>query len=423
VANACFYPLLGKIGRSVSGSTMPIFAISLMSIMALVGATIALGMDSRSGNKVQQVADVAALGGATAFLNSDTPKAADRLKAAEIQAKSLATNNSEYELADFDISAVTEDAYGQHTRLAIELEFDPVNYFSKLLKASATAPIRRRAVAAATWGFPLCVLTLEDRQVGLRIKDQGELAAENCIVWSNSDNKKSMRFDGGSAEAKAFCTVGDADRDSRAHVKPEPETGCEPLPDPLEGFELPVSGICDSLNIAVIRIGSTKMTPGIYCGGMNVKARNITLDPGVYYIRDGGLKIDASGTVKADGVTFVFQGLIGQIDIKGDSGLDIRAPAHGETAGIAFAELGGLLPSNRNMRIRGDLNVEGVIYMPSYDIEVSKDGGGHTKSPYLQIVANSLQVSGQGKLAIDFDMSQTDLPLVIAPEREARLIE
>ncbi|MGB3627185.1 MAG: Tad domain-containing protein [Henriciella sp.] len=402
---------------------MPIFALSLMAIMAMVGATVALGMDSRSGNHLQHAADASALGGATAFLRSDSPKADERLKAAKTQAIALATENSEYKLSDFDIDAVTEDAYGQHTKLEIELQFDPVNYFSKFVGDKATAPIRRRAVAGATWGFPLCVLTLESSKTGILVKDQGTLSSENCIVWSNSDNKKSMQFRGGESSARAFCTVGDVERDSRARVAPRPETGCQPLPDPLENFDVPISGVCDTVNVSLVRVGSTSLSPGIYCGGMHIRARNVTLEPGIYIIREGGLKIHASGTVEADGVTFIFQGMIGQIDIKGDSGLNISAPTEGDTAGIAFAELDGLMPVNRRMRVRGQLNVEGVIYMPSYDIEFSKGGGGRTKSPYLQIVSNSVSVTGDGRLAIDFNMEKTDLPMVIKPAREARLLE
>lgn len=402
---------------------MPIFAISLMSIMALVGATIALSMDTRSGNHLQHAADASALGGATAFLNSDSPKAEDRLEAARTQATALANENSEYSLADLDVAAVTEDAYGQHTKLAVELEFQPVNYFANFVGSKATAPMRRRAVAGATWGFPLCVLTLEPKQVGVLVKDQGALSAENCIVWSNSENSRSMRFQGGQSSAKAFCAAGDVDKDTRARVEPTPETGCQKLPDPLEHFELPVSGICDTVNVSMIRLGSTSLSPGIYCGGMYIKARNVKLEPGIYIIREGGLRIHASGTVEAEGVTFIFQGVVGQIDIKGDSGLKITAPTEGDTAGIAFAELDGLIPMNRKMRVRGDLDVEGVIYMPSYDVEFTQGGGGRTKSPYLQIVANTLSVTGDGRLAIDFNEEETDLPIVIKPAREARLLE
>lgn len=415
-------PLLKQLSASTAGSTMPIFAISLMSILAMVGATIALGMDTRSGSQLQHAADSAALGGATAFLNHASPKAADRLGAAETQARSLATRNAHYSLTEFNIDAVTEDAYGQHTSLDVELEFKPVNFVTKWVGNASTVPLRRRAVATATWGFPLCVLTLEDRKVGLRVKDEGFLAAQNCIVWSNSKSERSMRFDGGQANAKAFCTVGDVSRDARAGVNPRPETGCEKLPDPLDGYDLPVSGLCDNLSVDIVRLGSTRLSPGIYCGGLNVLARNVTLEPGVYFIREGGLKILARGEVVAEGVTFIFQGLTGNISIKGGGGLKISAPAEGETAGIAFAELEGLISPTRRMTIRGDLDVQGVVYMPTYDIEITKDGGGSTKSPYLQIVANSLELSGRGRLDVEFDMSKTDLPLVIQPEREARLI-
>ncbi|MEM5516705.1 Tad domain-containing protein [Henriciella sp. AS95] len=402
---------------------MPIFAISLMAILSLVGGTIALGMDSRSSNNLQHAADSSALGGATAFLHSDSPKAEERLKAAHEQARSLATQNTDYSLTELDVAAVTEDAYGQHTNLKVELQFKPVNYFAKLVGSKSTTPIRRRAVATATWGFPLCVLTLEPKRSGLTIKDQGQLEANNCIIWSNSDSRKAMDFKGGSAKTKAFCAVGDVDKDSRAQVDPKPEVGCQPLPDPLAGYEVPTSGICDSFSVDVIRIGSTKLSPGIYCGGLSVRARNVTLEPGIYHIRGGGLKIDARGELEAHGVTFLFDGLINKVEIRGGSGLKVTAPTEGETAGMAFAQLPSVVTRLPDMKIDGALNVEGVIYMPSYDIKIKKLGGGTTRSPYLQIVANSLEISDQGSLAIEFDMTQTDLPLVIKPAREARLVE
>jgi len=307
-----------------------------MSILAMVGATIALGMDTRAGNQLQVTADASALGGATAFLNHASPKAEDRLEAARVEATSLANNNSNYNLRDLEVAAVSEDAYGQHTRLAVELEFKPVNYFAKFAGGNASAPMRRRAVAAATWGFPLCVLTLEEKQVGVRVKDEGTLSAENCIVWSNSGNSQSMRFEGGASSARAFCTVGDVDRAIGANVDPQPQTGCQALPDPLADFDLPVSGLCDSISIDVIRIGSTRLTPGIYCGGLTVRARNVSLDPGVYFIREGGLKIDARGSLEADGVTFIFMGSIGQVSIESGAGLSIKAPVDGETAEALF---------------------------------------------------------------------------------------
>ena len=216
-----------------------------MAILALVGSTLALGMDSRSGSKVQQAADSAALGGATAFLNTDSPRAKDRLEAARQQAKVLAENNSEYSLADLVVDAVSEDAFGQHTRLAVELEFQPVNFFGRFTGRNATAPVRRRAVATSTWGFPLCLLALSpENETGLSLKHMARLVAEGCIVWSNDSSSASMRFDGGRAEAKSFCAAGLVNRSHRANVSPLPSVQCDPIPDPLGDWRPPAPDTC-----------------------------------------------------------------------------------------------------------------------------------------------------------------------------------
>ena len=225
---------------------MPIFALCLMAIMALVGATLALGMDSRSGHQVQQAADSAALGGATAFLNTDAARAETRLEAARAQAKALAERNSNYELADLAVDAVSEDAYGQHTQLAVELEFQPVNYFARFTGKASTTPIRRRAVASSTWGFPLCILALGKIDgTGLAMKQLAALTAEGCIVWSNDTSSKSMQLDGGRGRAKSFCAAGLVDRSHRASISPIPEQNCQPIPDPLEGWTPPAPGKCE----------------------------------------------------------------------------------------------------------------------------------------------------------------------------------
>lgn len=407
---------------------MPIFAISLMSIMAMVGATIALGMDSRSGNHLQHSADAAALGGATAFLNSSSPKADDRLKAARTQAIALAKENSEYSLSDFKIDAVTEDAYGQHTKLEVELQFEPVNYFAKFLGNRATQPIRRRAVAGATWGFPLCVLTLAGSGTGVFVSDNANLSAQNCIIWSNSDSRLSMLFKGGTSSSKAFCAVGKVRRIAGASVTPEPATDCQPLPDPLAGFDIPMGGLCDNIDLKIKKKTSATLSPGIYCGGINIDTRNVTFEPGIYLVRGGAIKVSASGVVDAQGVTFLLEGALNKVEIKGDSGLRIKAPNHGATAGIAFAQLPDLLSFldpllPPEFKLKGELEAEGVFYLPSFDMNVDSKGRGRTQSPYLQLVVNRLTLSGDGALNVDFDESETDLPIVIKPAREARLME
>lgn len=220
---------------------MPIFAFSLVAIVTLAGAALALGMDSRAANNLQSAADSSALAGATAFLASSSPRASDRLEDARAMARSTAAANAEYVLTGLGVSAVTEDPYGQHTEIEVKLAFEPANPAAKMLGRNANVTIERTAAASATWGFPLCILSLSERGSGLATADDTSLVADNCVIWSNSRSSRSMAFLGGEAQSKHFCASGRAStRGSR--VSPRPHENCDPIPDPLEDWTAPAAG-------------------------------------------------------------------------------------------------------------------------------------------------------------------------------------
>ena len=420
--------LLREFAQSSAGSIMPIMMICLTSVLALMAASIALGMDSRSANNLQVTADAAALGGATAFLNAASPKLEDRMAEANAQAASLATANTEFVLTDLAVGAASEDAYGQKLQLAVELEFKPVNVAAGLAGRNANVDIRRRAVAEATWGFPLCVLTLAKNGPAVSVNDNTTLSAENCIIWSNSTSSNSMSFTGGTATTKHFCTAGQADIATAASVTPPPSEACEVLPDPLVGYDVDSSTACDFIKYKAQRNRTVYLKPGTYCGGLDVKSDDVDFAPGIYHILDGELRIHVKGDIVAEGVTFLLDGDISGFEVKSDSAVTLIAPATGPTAGVAIAQrasmqTGGTGNPTLLAKIIGALNVEGVIYMPAFDLTLSKSGGGSTKSPYLQLIAHRLIMDGSASLLVDFDESATSLPIVIQPERFARLVE
>jgi hypothetical protein len=58
---------------------MAMFVTARMAIISLVRAAIAPGLDRRAASNLQITADEPALPGATAFINTASPKASDRL--------------------------------------------------------------------------------------------------------------------------------------------------------------------------------------------------------------------------------------------------------------------------------------------------------------------------------------------------------
>ncbi|MEO1643518.1 MAG: hypothetical protein AAFR74_09290, partial [Pseudomonadota bacterium] len=220
-------------------------------------------------------------------------------------------------------------------RLQVELEFKPANPMAGLMKRNANVEIRRKAIAEATRGFPLCVLTLAKDGRGLYMKSRATLRAEDCVIWSNSSADRSLQFARGDATAKAFCTAGNYN-ESLGSVSPKPETQCRTLPDPLSGYEVANTGPCDYHDKKFKANKVYHLKPGVYCGDLRIRGKRVSIDPGVYVIRDGRLGIDVREKVKADGVTFLLEGTNYGVDIRGQ-GIELIAPSTGPTAGMAIA--------------------------------------------------------------------------------------
>lgn len=232
----------GTYPRDARGSIMPMFVFCLAAIVALIGATLALSMDSKAANEVQVTADNSALAGATAFINVKSAKLEDRIEESKRLAETYAEQNTDYRLVDFTVLSKSEDAYGQVVDLQVELEFSPVNAAASLVGRNANVDIARKAKARATWGFPLCTLSLSGGTTGLTVSGEAELHANNCLVWSNTKGRDSMQFTGGEMLSKYACAHGKYRKQGVSRVMPLPSTDCRAIPDPLADWQAPLPG-------------------------------------------------------------------------------------------------------------------------------------------------------------------------------------
>ncbi|MEM1035659.1 MAG: Tad domain-containing protein [Pseudomonadota bacterium] len=489
---------------SEDGAVAPIFGVSLFAIIALIFGSIALSMDSRSAGDLQTAADNAALGGAIAFLKSESPRVQDRTKAAKRQARSLARGNVEHRLSDIDISSETQDEYGQHFEMAVELEFKSANAAASVTGRNANVKMRRRAVASATWGFPLCVLTMTNRSGGIMMDGNPMLHAPDCIAWNNSKKRTGVQLDGGETTFQHMCVGKDGRYQSNKTFFGDFNKNCDPLPDPMADLVIPKaescvrpangkveirfnaprrltrnkrdhpacvadkeSDACKAVNDAFLkkqqkielsrtshrnmedlkelaRIDNldpwfyeedptfdnpTKtMKPGTYCG-IDIAYGHVKMEPGTYYIKEAPMTLRRRARLTAEGVTLVFTGPYSHLRVSDEASMRLTAPEDGPLAGVAIAETKDTKPANEkaamNTRLTGmgELFIVGLVYLPTQDIFFSGKGTGEQTSPLLQIVARRLAMADNAKLKIDFDPSSTDVPVAIAPTREARLTE
>ena len=168
------------------------------------------------------------------------------------------------------------------------------------------------------------------------------------------------------------------------------------------------------------------LTPNTYCG-LDVKWGHVKFEPGTYFVKDAPLTVRRKATLTGEGVTIVLSGEDASFNIIDEARLTLSGPETGETAGFALVEdkkaaIGS--DARPQSRLAGDGVVDaiGTIYLPRHDFIISGDGSGQQASPLLQIVANTVTLSDNGQLKIDFDPSQTQVPVGIKPARTARLV-
>jgi Putative Flp pilus-assembly TadE/G-like len=145
------------------------------------------------------------------------------------------------------------------------------------------------------------------------------------------------------------------------------------------------------------------LSPGTYCGGINFNSgvRNIRLNPGVYHIKSDWNMNGA--TVDAPGVTLYFDSN-SNFQLNGNTRLNLSAPTSGPTAGLAMYEKYGLGQGTRAIDARGGLNISGVIYFPTKQLNFNS--GNNVTSVALQIVGRVIHFNDS-----DFNLSPYTGPL------------
>lgn len=166
----------------------------------------------------------------------------------------------------------------------------------------------------------------------------------------------------------------------------------------------PSVGPCDFTNTTIN--GSTaNLLPGVYCGGITVmNTATVTLDPGLYIIKDGPFSVDGTSSVTGAQVTAYLTGdSTTFVNLVEDSQVNLSAPTTGPLAGLVFFEERGLAtPRTHFVGSNANMVFEGTLYFPDSKIKVvSRLGGGPSPSPYTSLIANKYRFSSNAALDLN----------------------
>ena len=408
------FSILRAFGRDRRGSLAVITAICSTALCAVLAVAIDYVMMTRIQGQLQAAADGAALA---------SVKELSLAGASDKQIKAVAMAFVYYNIEQNDSLAPATEA--RETGLSVNVE---------ILKAKSTVEVTiekkwtpfllhflgnrsttiKVVARAQTWKRLACVVGLSPlAPPGVQLWTDASLTAEGCDVYSNTDLPAGLVVnDDATLKANLICVSGGYLAVSPHAVSPDPLTDCPPYEDPLASREAPEVGSCDHIATIILNQNRT-LDPGVYCGGLTILGTSrVTLNPGVYIIHNGLLRVAGSASMSGVNVGFYLSGLATLMYFDSGSTIDLTAPKDGPLAGILFFEDRNAIPL-RVHRIGSNnaRNLLGTIYLPLGILLVDANAPVADNSAYTAIVVRSLQLREGPKLVLHSDYQSTDVPV------------
>jgi hypothetical protein len=404
-----------------------IAAIVLPVLITMFGGVLEYGMLIKMRAQLQNAADTAAL--ATAKEMTVSSADSDSLK---MVAESMVLENLKNMSRTMSTGrAVVDTSFKDDERTVIVQVKHPVD---NLFPLDLILPeyIGVAAQAKIISDSKLCVLSLEPKEEqGLSFEDNARLTGYNCSAYANSKHKRAI-FAGPGAlvTTDVTCSAGGIDGHSSS-FDPVMVTDCPKISDPLASRQAPSVGSCIETDLTIENDVRT-LRPGTYCGGIQISGDSrVTLEPGIYVIKNGELSVDGTSELIGEYVGFYFTGkyksrsydkIFDKIKkVKGDRGrlaffpdttIDLSAPKNGVMAGLLFYQdpdqdkKSSFWIYSTNAR-----NLVGTIYLPNGSLVIDSYGTVADESAYTAIIVKRLRLQAGPHLVLNTDYNETDIPV------------
>jgi hypothetical protein len=283
--------------------------------------------------------------------------------------------------------------------------------------SSKSFNIEARSVALAPQ--PCGVLALDPSAPGaVTLAIFAGVNLTGCPLFSDSSSGSSIELFlaeiTATGNSGTVGTVGNVS-DFFGSISPPPTTGDAPITDPYLSRPLPPFTVPNPTTNAGCQFGTklsptlkpftaitnTTISPGVYCGGMNLSGgATVTMSPGIYFLYEGALTMDNAKLNGTGGVTLVFTGTgsgasanYATLSVT-TSTVNLTAPTTGATAGMVMyqdrlAPLDNGGTANFTFDAVSGLNATGAVYLPRAFIQFGLIAGSTANCTLL--IADKIQ--------------------------------
>jgi hypothetical protein len=406
--------LIRRFLKDQSGNFAMTFGLTILPIMFVAGLALDYSAIQRERWRMQETADSAAL------------YAAKELEKAGVEEADLVTTGREVIDANFMIDGdlgYDMDTQANAIRVTLAKVYDPT-----FLALMDPGPINLGVLAEVRYEQinkgAKCFMALSETGTGmLNLNGNALINAKNCDVHVNSDSVKAVDLNGNGTSIKAAsnCFHGNVES-GYERIQPPPVTGdaCPVLPDPFDSVVTPTVGPCDYTDYKVHSNKTVTLSPGVYCGGLDVSSgAKVTFSPGLYIIKDGGFKTTGSVNMTGIGVTFYFVGDDVELDFSGGTTFHFVAMTKDQAnndqdqlAGfVVFFDVDADYSETNAFSGNSNTYFEGILYFGRREVKINGEGEVNSGSPLSVLVANNIVLDGNATINFNIDPANTDLTI------------
>lgn len=388
--------MLRKFWESKSGNYAVIFSLAMIPIMVAVAGALDMVSTLNKADHLQSSLDTAALAFAAVYDPAMTSEefAATGQDFFDANMGGLAQDGEEltFEPNPAEFATPASLLAREHfVRVKSGIKHDG-------MIRSVDWQAHRESVVKVKFGPPLCVLALAPHAAAaIKLWGSTNIQLEECVIAANSDSSSAVSR-GGAALLGAECVhaVGEtAGINATSNVELECESALEhqyPTDDPLSRIRPPSYSGC-----LQVPSGATKtLSPGTYCD--QTLSGQITLEPGVYVLRGGQIKLGGGGSMVGSGVT-IFLMEDAELSFTANQLIQLSPPTKGPYAGITiYQEKSNAMP----MTVTGNSSSEitGFVYAPGAHV-VYTGTSVNSSGTCLRLIANTVELTGNSTMTAD----------------------
>ncbi|MCL5429268.1 MAG: pilus assembly protein TadG-related protein [Chloroflexi bacterium] len=273
-----------------------------------------------------------------------------------------------------------------------------------LLEASARAVGHCSGAGGPPGGNNGIIVLDSDNSCAFNATGNGSITVNGGGIQVDSNNFTSAACATGNAQVNAATSisiVGGVRTTGNADFDPTPTTGAPALGDPLSGLAAPLKpgGSCTSFSIG--SNNSATIDPGLYCSISASGNAILTLNPGIYYVDGGNFSVSGNASLTANEVMIYMED--GDFSISGNGNFDISAPASGDYQGMMLF-MAQANVSTISITGNGMVSTTGTIYGALSTGNLTGNGANTVLN--AQLIVNTLNVTGNGELALNYDPDQ-----------------